>query len=1085
MSFNIGDRVAVQGKKLGYIRHIGAVEFKKGDYIGVELDRAQGVNDGSVDGKEYFKCPAEHGIFVSPRYVSKFNEQDVAAVLLQTNYRTHLSRKKVNSRQAARTWNVLDNHFEEVGQRQAKVVAKATKQLKSSTKISENTFARQDSMEMDESSVHEVDSDLNSQGSNKPGTPKSRTSSISGESIEDEDPNDLFVGATVEELQQAAADAVEDLELGMLLCIVPGDDYTGVHLKHPLRLENVIDMLESFKSDKTLHFKYFMSLLLQGKNLCDSMGTVQDIKIEEGIKLTVVGDTHGQLQDLYTIFRINGLPSETNWYLFNGDFVDRGPKGCEVIATMIAFKILYPNCVYLNRGNHEARAQNAWMGFEEELLTKYGNESESICMKKSKKYISKNSTSYPNKKQRTDDEDVAEENLDANSDENRALAMRRHMNFFGPGDRLTSLKLYMLCQSFFDSLPLCALIQERVFVCHGGLFRNDGVTINQLRGINRKREPPLEGRSFEDRVYEDLLWSDPRPTATYTRPLKYKRPSDRGAGCEFGPIVTNKFCALNQIALVVRSHECVSEGFEVLHNGRLITIFSASRYCGTQTNKGAFIAFGTDLQPEIQQFYAHAIDKNSFMSEEERETLLEREAIKMIVENICDKRLDLYWYFTQNDSEHTGRCTRVEWSKALVNVLNLDLPFLHYQPKLAELETDRRINYTKFLSRFQIVSANDLGWQDAIIRRICEKLFSLCGADLNRAFSKFDLNNNGQVEYEEFVKTLKNLNVGLTNEQIFELMRSVDVDDDAHIDFKEFANRFSLSFNQVATDYQASNKRIVGLRQSQKSNSMRELEEATAREMPEAPISPRSANKMKLNWSSMDAWTVSKLGEVGKMIFTKTNSLRTAWEGFDKDKKGYIEPNDFVVAVNQYLGLAFAPADIEKLFKAIDTNESNKINVLEFFDAFRPDDRSKKSETWKQGVVQQISNCLYQHRIHLRTAFRLFDRDGNGVITADEFSQGMNSINDLLENPLTTEQIEELRHGLDKNNKGTIDYHEFFTSFSIQDTSARKGLFRTGSSYMDLNDPMFRSNPKKAAVLQTIKSTASSPLRPNSMDLDE
>lgn len=40
--------------------------------------------------------------------------------------------------------------------------------------------------------------------------------------------------------------------------------------------------------------------------------TVQEITIPEGKKLTVVGDTHGQLQDLFTIFTINGLPSDEN-----------------------------------------------------------------------------------------------------------------------------------------------------------------------------------------------------------------------------------------------------------------------------------------------------------------------------------------------------------------------------------------------------------------------------------------------------------------------------------------------------------------------------------------------------------------------------------------------------------------------------------------------------------------------------------------------------------------------------------------------------------------------------------------------------
>ncbi len=44
-----------------------------------------------------------------------------------------------------------------------------------------------------------------------------------------------------------------------------------------------------------------------------------------------------------------------------------------------------------------------------------------------------------------------------------------------------------------------------------------------------------------------------------------------------------------------------------MHNGRLMTLFSASRYCGLQANKGAFLSMKSDLQPEIQQYYAHAM----------------------------------------------------------------------------------------------------------------------------------------------------------------------------------------------------------------------------------------------------------------------------------------------------------------------------------------------------------------------------------------------------------------------------------------------------------------------------------------------
>lgn len=50
-----------------------------------------------------------------------------------------------------------------------------------------------------------------------------------------------------------------------------------------------------------------------------------------------------QFYDLLNIFELNGLPSEENPYLFNGDFVDRGSFSVEVILTLFAFKCMCPS----------------------------------------------------------------------------------------------------------------------------------------------------------------------------------------------------------------------------------------------------------------------------------------------------------------------------------------------------------------------------------------------------------------------------------------------------------------------------------------------------------------------------------------------------------------------------------------------------------------------------------------------------------------------------------------------------------------------------------------------------------------------
>lgn len=195
-----------------------------------------------------------------------------------------------------------------------------------------------------------------------------------------------------------------------------------------------------------------------------------------------------QFYDLLNIFQLNGLPSEENPYLFNGDFVDRGSFSVECIFTLFAFKCLYPtgifqppafciklnawcirnyafalcilagppcyhkvyDCInyslpicivfivkiaaglYLSRGNHESKSMNKIYGFDGEVKTKFN-------------------------------------------------------------DTMSEMFTEVFC-----CLPLANVINGKIFVVHGGLFSSDGVKLSDIRAINRFREPPDEGTPLDD-----------------------------------------------------------------------------------------------------------------------------------------------------------------------------------------------------------------------------------------------------------------------------------------------------------------------------------------------------------------------------------------------------------------------------------------------------------------------------------------------------------------------------------------------------------------------------------------------------------
>jgi serine/threonine-protein phosphatase 5 len=59
------------------------------------------------------------------------------------------------------------------------------------------------------------------------------------------------------------------------------------------------------------------------------------------------------------------------------------------------------------------------------------------------------------------------------------------------------------------------------------------------------------------------------------------------------------------LELLIRSHEVKQEGYEVQHDGKVITIFSAPNYCDFTGNKAAFIRLkGNELKAKFTQFDA-------------------------------------------------------------------------------------------------------------------------------------------------------------------------------------------------------------------------------------------------------------------------------------------------------------------------------------------------------------------------------------------------------------------------------------------------------------------------------------------------
>ncbi|KAI7865227.1 CAP Gly-rich domain-containing protein [Mucor mucedo] len=76
----VGSRVFVNNELSGTVRFIGTTSFQTGKWVGVELDEALGKNSGVVQGKRYFDCKNNHGVFIRPASVKVIETASAAAV---------------------------------------------------------------------------------------------------------------------------------------------------------------------------------------------------------------------------------------------------------------------------------------------------------------------------------------------------------------------------------------------------------------------------------------------------------------------------------------------------------------------------------------------------------------------------------------------------------------------------------------------------------------------------------------------------------------------------------------------------------------------------------------------------------------------------------------------------------------------------------------------------------------------------------------------------------------------------------------------------------------------------------------------
>ncbi|NXS39376.1 PPE1 phosphatase, partial [Balaeniceps rex] len=516
------------------------------------------------------------------------------------------------------------------------------------------------------------------------------------------------------------------------------DSYYGPRLSFPLTVEDANALLHAFRNEQLLHARYVLQLLCETRRVLKEMPNITHLSTSYSKEITVCGDLHGNLDDLLLIFYKNGLPSEQNRYVFNGDFVDRGKNSMEILIILFAFLLIYPNDLHLNRGNHEDYIMNLRYGFTKEVSRKYKDHGKQILC---------------------------------------------------------------LLREVFSWLPLATIIDSKVLILHGGI--SDTTDLDFLNALerNKVRSYSCGGRFIFFKKFSstnakiklfalgkemaailDILWSDPRSQNGCT-PNKC-----RGGGCYFGPDVTAKLFERYNLKMLIRSHEFKPEGYEISHDGKVITIFSASNYYEEGSNRGAYIKLNPELIPRFVQYRVSKYTRRKNL--QERVGTIESSALKSLREKIYAHRSELTSAFAQYDFSGTGKISVNDWAAAMESVLQLELPWRMLRSQLAQTNSDGEVD---FMSCFYDLKIGQpiKEVQPALAETLCRYR-----KDLEIIFNVIDKDHSGLISLEEFGQTWKlfasHLGIDVYDESLDKLVLSIDYNKDGHIDFNEFLEAFHV-----------------------------------------------------------------------------------------------------------------------------------------------------------------------------------------------------------------------------------------------------------------------------------------------------
>lgn len=158
------------------------------------------------------------------------------------------------------------------------------------------------------------------------------------------------------------------------------------------------------------------------------------------------------------------------------------------------------------------------------------------------------------------------------------------------GENITDSKSVFrkICE-LFEYFPLAAVINNQILCVHSGIGEN----IKTINDMNIKKPYKLQ----ESIIAQEVLWSTPAGRENYNAnnvTTKYRNK-------HFDEQMIKEFLANNKLKMIIRSHDVSESGVDKIYGDKIMSIFSATNYCGLYQNSGGilFIKKSYEIQPKI------------------------------------------------------------------------------------------------------------------------------------------------------------------------------------------------------------------------------------------------------------------------------------------------------------------------------------------------------------------------------------------------------------------------------------------------------------------------------------------------------